>query len=195
MKRMMMRDRPSGVRSDLSMSNDELYGPKQNFVRFVQPAGQIKALGRWGGDQIYSRDRQHPMTPEFECHKVRLAKQFEAREYRDAVWEYEYDFSDSWVHRIEIVGRGDAKDGWKCVDGIRHDCTEDIGGWKGWEEMKKAYRANRPDEEQKAKMEWFETMASNGDPKGLRGERVRFVDLEEINRTLHELNARGVLET
>lgn len=142
MKRMMMRDRPPGVRSDLSMSDDELYGPRQNFVRFVQPAEQIKAIRYlrrgWGVDLVHSRDRQHPSTPEFEADRVRLAKQFEARKYRGAVWEYEYDFGDSWVHRIEIVGRGGAEEGWKCLDGTGHDCAEDVGGWKGWEELKKA---------------------------------------------------------
>lgn len=65
---------------------------------------------------------------------------------------------------------------------------EGLGG------VEEGVSADRPDEEQKEKMEWFENMASNGHPKGLRGERVRFVDFEEIDRFLSKLHAGGVLE-
>lgn len=41
-----------------------------------------------------------------------------------------------------------------------------------------------PTEEQKERRKWFETFASNADPRGLAGDRVHAWDREKINRDL-----------
>lgn len=51
---------------------------------------------------------------------------------------YEYDFGDSWLHRLELVGRraanGDAPLA-RLIDGARRGPLEDSGGFPGYEEV------------------------------------------------------------
>jgi hypothetical protein len=69
-----------------------------------------------------------------------------------------------------------------CLDWDGHGVAEDIG--RGWKELKVAHRANRPTDEQKENMMWFERQASHNHPKGIGNGRIRFWDKEKINREL-----------
>ncbi|KAK7741904.1 hypothetical protein SLS62_010881 [Diatrype stigma] len=97
---------------------------------------------------------------------------------------YTYDFGDNWEHHLTITGRAEAKREFTCLDGSGHYVAEDAGGTKGWEELKAAYRAARPDEHQRERREWFEKTASNRDPAGLGGNRAAEWDREQVNRDL-----------
>ena len=50
-----------------------------------------------------------------------------------------------------------------------------------------AYKAARPNKEQREKKEWFETQCSNQDRQGLAGERIREWDRGLVNRMLAEV--------
>jgi len=55
----------------------------------------------------------------------------------DADWlRYEYDFGDSWSHRLEVVGRADGEQAAVVVrDGARSAPPEDCGGVPGYDEL------------------------------------------------------------
>jgi hypothetical protein len=97
---------------------------------------------------------------------------------------YTYDFGDNWEHHITVEGRAEATDHFVCLLGTGHPVAEDVGGVKGWDALKAAYRAARPNKEQREKREWFENEASNGDPVGLAGDRVNVWNLEQVNSKL-----------
>lgn len=99
---------------------------------------------------------------------------------------YVYDFGDNWEHYMKVVGREPALevDDFRCLSGEGHYVAEDVAGNRGWNRLKEAYAAANPTEEQREKMEWFETECSNNDPKGLRGDRINFVDIDAINKAL-----------
>jgi hypothetical protein len=50
---------------------------------------------------------------------------------------YEYDFGDSWLHRLELVSRRPADDSprTRLIDGARRGPLEDSGGSPGYEEI------------------------------------------------------------
>ncbi len=60
-------------------------------------------------------------------------------------FSYEYDFGDSWLHRIEILGTEPlAEDNAKprCLAGERAGPLEDVGGSEGYLEILKALAAS-----------------------------------------------------
>lgn len=61
-----------------------------------------------------------------------------------------------------------------------HSVTEDVEQ-EGWTELKAAYQAAKPSQEQREKMQWYEQQASNGDRQGLSGGREHVWDKEAIN--------------
>jgi Plasmid pRiA4b ORF-3-like protein len=50
---------------------------------------------------------------------------------------YEYDFGDSWLHRLELLSRRRAEDSSpaRLIDGARRGPLEDSGGFPGYEEI------------------------------------------------------------
>lgn len=160
-----------------SFGEQKDFGPRQNFIRIVNPNDQKMV------DSTHSFGRKHSQTPEKKADKVYVGEQFNKKEWKNAEWEYMYDFGDNWGHEIEIIGRGNIDDAFKCTDGNGHGIAEDAGSMPGWEELKNAYRAAKPDDEQKEKMHWYENMASNFDPEGLKG-RESYVDLSVIDSLL-----------
>lgn len=59
---------------------------------------------------------------------------------------YMYDFSDGWVHEIEVEDIRPVEDGVTypvCLDGARACPPEDCGGWVGYDEMLEALRSRR----------------------------------------------------
>ena len=182
----------------MSLMNDRsatgsVTNPK-HLLRIVEdsPPGALGSLSGKGVDAMYDRLRKNPNTPEKKAPQVRLFQVFENREYKDMPFEYEYDFGDHWTHTIELLGRKEATDYFLCTDGEGHGCAEDAGGVGGWEELKTAYRTERPNKDQKEKMKWYETQASNPDPQGLGNGRERVWAKGLINRRLAEMAGRAV---
>lgn len=157
------------------------FGPRQNFVRILNPHHDRMI------DSVHSMDRRHSQTPEKVASKVYVGELFRKKEWKGAEWEYLYDFGDNWGHEIEVEGRGKVDDVFQCIEGNGHYIAEDSGSMPGWEELQKAYRAANPNGEQKEKMHWFEHMASNADPKGLKG-RENFCDVQGINARLRSIH-------
>ena len=91
----------------------------------------------------------------------------ENKEYKGAKIEYEYDFGDCWQHTVDIAGRAEASNRFLCLEGEGHSVAEDVGANQGWLKLREAYRTADPTTEQREKRTWFESGASNNDPKGL----------------------------
>jgi hypothetical protein len=127
---------------------------------------------------VYSR------TPEVKGQKIKLSKVFENKKYEGAGIEYEYDFGDCWTHEIEVVGKAPATNKFVCMEGVGHGVLEDVGSVKGWLKLRQAYQATSPTQEQRGKMRWAESRASNADPRGLGDGRDRFWDKDAINLRL-----------
>jgi hypothetical protein len=153
-------------------------GPRQNSLRIIQWAVPPKGL-KGGVDMMHNHSRVHPQTPEIAASKVKLGQILE--QYKGAPIEYEYDPGDSWEHKITVTGRVAATEVFVCTGGEGHDVAEDVGSDMGWESLKEAYRAQRPDKDQKNRMCWFETQASNADPHGLGNGRDRIFDRDGVN--------------
>jgi hypothetical protein len=88
---------------------------------------------------------------------------------------YEYDFGDSWRHRIKVTPVAKPHTDWfypLCVAGARAAPPEDVGGVTGYEEFLSAIR-NPKHKEHHSMLVWI---GGAFDPDGF--------DLNEINRTL-----------
>jgi len=181
MNRMIARDR-----AQLDGAPVPDMGLKQNFLKIVDKEEEGRGWER-KVDIMHSSTRSHSQTPEVDSKSVRLGKVLEAREYAGANLEYEYDFGDSWAHRITMVGRSAATSKFRCLEGEGHGVAKDVGSWKGWEELKYAYRTVNPNAEQRERREWSETIASNCDPLGLGAGRDRVWDKDEVNALLLHL--------
>lgn len=104
-----------------------------------------------------------------------LQTYFETPRFRDQDLIYQYDFGDSWEHLITVLGRGDKLEFFFCVDGEGHRCAEDV---------RNAYKKRGGDKDLR---EWYEKTCINGDPAGLKGEKVWRWDQAEINGHLVHL--------
>jgi hypothetical protein len=95
------------------------------------------------------------------------------------VFGYEYDFGDSWTHRVAVEKALPPHPGLKvcaeCVDGARACPPEDCGGTGGYAELLKIIKSPRH-EEHKSMMEWL----------GGRFDPAAF-DVEETNLFLRML--------
>jgi hypothetical protein len=94
---------------------------------------------------------------------------------------YEYDFGDSWLHRLELVSRRPAKSGPPSallVDGARRGPLEDCGGFPGYEEIMDALAdPSHPDHADHSA--WVAEMTGSDetfDPA--------FLDIAAVNRAL-----------
>ena len=165
-----------------------------NLLRIVEddPRGPGGFMSGKGIDIMHNGRRQHPETPETKSSRVKLRDVFEKSAYKDKPIEYEYDFGDCWEHAITLEGRKEGTGRFMCVDGEGHYVAEDAGSSGGWNELKKAYRAKRPDQEQREKMYWFEQQASNRDEHGLRNGREMTWAKDMINKRLADLARKGL---
>ena len=157
--------------------------PRQYLLRIVGKQ-RMGPRGFGAVDMIHSGSRSHPKTPEKRSEKVQLYEVFDKPEYQYLEVEYEYDFGDCWERAIILSGRAEHTDHFICTAGEGHPCAEDVGSARGWQQLKEAYRAARPSAEQREKMKWFETQASNSDPAGLAGNKVKQWDQGGVNRLL-----------
>ncbi|MCJ1314016.1 hypothetical protein MMC25_007696 [Agyrium rufum] len=124
---------------------------------------------------------------EKESKATKLWEVLETEEFREGRFEYEYDFGDGWTHDITLEDLRPLG-GFVCEDGEGHGVAEDAGSFQGWNDLKEAYRAKRPNQEQRERREWFEQMTANADPKGLKnGGEFRW-DNKGINHVLARIN-------
>ncbi|WP_175558679.1 plasmid pRiA4b ORF-3 family protein [Arthrobacter sp. ok362] len=101
-----------------------------------------------------------------------------------ADFEYEYDFGDTWTHKVELVESGLCPEGTiTCVEGANRGPVEDSGGPHGYRRLAKILAdENHPEFYDAAT--WFE---------GVTGERARAFDvgafdLDVVNRRLGRLS-------
>lgn len=94
------------------------------------------------------------------------------------VFEYQYDFGDSWEHRIVVEATSKPVADWRyplCVAGERACPPEDVGGVPGYEEFLKAV-ADPAHEEHESTLVWI---GGAFDPAGF--------DINCVNRELRRL--------
>lgn len=100
-----------------------------------------------------------------------------------ADFEYEYDFGDTWIHRVELVGPALVQEGTiACVDGGNRGPVEDSGGPGGYRRLAEVL-ANEKHPEFYDAATWFSEVT---------GERAtafdaEAFDLDAVNRKLERL--------
>lgn len=118
-------------------------------------------------------------------HEAKVYEVLETRGYQGKELLYQYDF---WEHHLTHIGRAERADKFVCVDGEGHQCAEGIyRHQEGWEELKAAYRAAEPGENQRRQMAWYQIYCANSDIKGLAGTRILQWDKERVNEKLAQL--------
>lgn len=94
---------------------------------------------------------------------------------------YEYDFGDSWLHRLELVSSrppDEESPPARLVDGARRGPPEDSGGLPGYEEIMDALAdPSHPDHTEHAA--WVADMTGSGAPFD-----PAFLDILAVNRVL-----------
>jgi len=97
---------------------------------------------------------------------------------------YEYDFGDSWLHRLELVSRrpvGEVAPQARLIDGARRGPLEDSGGLPGYEEIMDALAdPSHPDHDEHSA--WVADMTGSTEPFD-----PAFLDIADVNRTLVKL--------
>ncbi|KAM7203361.1 putative plasmid p 4b orf-3 family protein [Rhypophila sp. PSN 637] len=131
-----------------------------------------------------------PRTKRKSSVRYKLCKYFEEPKFWDQTLTYEYDFGDGWEHDITVVDRAPPTNKFVCVSGTGHEVAEDVGGSVGWQDLKNIYRipTDQLTQDQRERRRWFERTASNGDPRGLGGDRVNFFDLTRCNIQLRRVH-------
>lgn len=155
---------------------------KPYLLRLVEP--RLRQPGGRAIDSMHDRMRRNDDSPGRKSTDVLLRDVFEDQPYRGQKLEYCYDFGDTWMHDIKVVARKAPTSTFECLGGQGHAAAEDVGCEEGWEGLLKAYRAERPSQEQKETMSWYERQCSNGDARGLKGNRVDYFDKDGINQVL-----------
>ncbi|MFC9354015.1 plasmid pRiA4b ORF-3 family protein [Arthrobacter sp. NPDC057013] len=94
---------------------------------------------------------------------------------------YEYDFGDSWLHRLEVVTRrprNDTNPPARLVDGARRGALEDSGGFPGYGEILDVLAdPSHPDHADVA--DWVAEVTGTGDPYD-----PDVLDVAAVNRAL-----------
>ena len=97
---------------------------------------------------------------------------------------YEYDFGDSWLHRLELVSRRSVEEGAspaRLIDGARRGPLEDSGGLPGYEEIMDAL--DDPDHPDHAEHSaWVADVTGSDEPFD-----PAFLDIGDVNWTLAHL--------
>ena len=96
---------------------------------------------------------------------------------------YEYDFGDSWLHRLALVASSPASEGpapARLVDGARLGPLEDSGGFPGYKEILEALAdPSHPDHAEHA--EWVAEITGPDEPFD-----PVFLDVPAVNRALQK---------
>ncbi len=99
-------------------------------------------------------------------------------------FEYEYDFGDSWLHTVELLGPAQVPEGSiSCVEGASRGPVEDSGGTGGYRHLAEVL-ANGKHPEHHDAATWFYEVT------GERASRfdVGAFDVDAVNRGLHRLS-------
>ncbi|MEQ4519579.1 plasmid pRiA4b ORF-3 family protein [Pseudarthrobacter sp. B907] len=100
------------------------------------------------------------------------------------LFEYEYDFGDSWNHRVELVGPGWVPEGTiSCVEGANRGPVEDSGGIGGYRQLAEVLANEKHPEHHDAAM-WFYRVTGEWTSKF----DVTAFDLDAVNRSLRRLS-------
>ncbi|BCW78283.1 plasmid pRiA4b ORF-3 family protein [Arthrobacter sp. NicSoilC5] len=94
---------------------------------------------------------------------------------------YEYDFGDSWLHRLELVTQRPATDGTppaRVLDGARRGPLEDSGGFAGYEELLEAL-ADPAHPDHAEHTEWVAEITGTDEPFD-----PAFLDIQAVNHAL-----------
>lgn len=164
--------------------------PPEYLFRLTDPSPQIRTPGAPGIDRMHEGQRRHPRTLEKSSSAYKLHQLLDNAKWQGKQIVYTYDFGDNWEHLLTVEGRADPTRDFQVLSGTGHPIAEDVGGLMGWKGLKEAYQARKPTSDQRERRDWFQNMASNGNPRGLAGDRVNiFEDKDEINRELRRLGA------
>jgi hypothetical protein len=94
---------------------------------------------------------------------------------------YEYDFGDSWLHRLEMVSQRPSTEDIpraRVLDGARRGPLEDSGGFPGYEEILEALAdPNHPDHHEYS--EWVAEITGSTEPFD-----PAFLDIPALNQAL-----------
>lgn len=94
---------------------------------------------------------------------------------------YEYDFGDSWLHRLEVVTRrprNESDPSARLVAGARRGPLEDSGGFPGYGEILDVL-ADPAHPEHAQVSEWVAGVTGTGEPYD-----PDFLDVDAVNRAL-----------
>jgi hypothetical protein len=152
--------------------------------------GVIQAVMEWDNDHMHQFivDKQFYSDPDFELNAFDDAPGvldegktllMTVAPRAGKVLIYEYDFGDSWMHRIKVEKilepEPSAGDAVKCIDGARACPPEDCGGLWGYEDMLNALKDPRHKGHESAAA-W---LGEEFDPEAF--------DVEKVNRALSRL--------
>lgn len=94
---------------------------------------------------------------------------------------YEYDFGDSWLHRLELVARRPVNEDTppaRLTDGARRGPLEDSGGFPGYEEIMDALAdPSHPDHAERSA--WLAEITGSDEPFD-----PAFLDISAVNQAL-----------
>ncbi|KAI5476397.1 hypothetical protein MNV49_007775 [Pseudohyphozyma bogoriensis] len=76
---------------------------------------------------------------------------------------YEYDMGDSWIHMCLFKGSQPARSAWPVFSEAKgHGPIDDCGGIEGWDGVKEAFEAKRPNVEQRELKQWARSHSGQG---------------------------------
>ncbi|MDV8149772.1 plasmid pRiA4b ORF-3 family protein [Arthrobacter sp. B10-11] len=115
---------------------------------------------------------------------VVLFELLDAQETGPALFEYEYDFGDSWTHTVELVGSGLCPEGtMTCAEGANRGPVEDSGGPDGYRRLAEVL-ANQKHPEFYEAATWYSEIT--GHSAGAFD--VGAFDVDAVNRKLGRLS-------
>jgi hypothetical protein len=144
------------------------------FAPLRQADGEFPEVPQWLPGQQCEEPGD---TPEKDCSLDQLLTLGSGEAF------YEYDFGDSWLHRLELVSRrrsaGNSPPA-RLIDGARRGPLEDSGGFPGYEEIMDALAdPSHPDHAEHS--EWVADITGSDAPFD-----PAFLDIRAVNRALAE---------
>lgn len=145
----------------------------------------IRCLDRHGEDRIIVGPDEAAQDVDAEpASDVVLSELLDAAGKGPELFEYEYDFGDSWLHTVELVGPALVPEGSiRCVDGASRGPVEDSGGAGGYRHLAEVL-ANEKHPEHHDAARWFYEVTGEWTSRF----DVEAFDLDAVNRALRRLS-------
>ena len=142
----------------------------------------FRSMFDWGGPTKYGA------SDEIKLGDMVLQRRQWLEDFDRPTLIFEYDFCAHWQMLVQVIGRAAKTALFECVDGQGHPVAEDTGDVQ-WEFLKDAYQKDEEDRDEEGgqQIHWYETMASNGDPQGLVGDRLLCWDQAAVNPKLRRI--------